>query len=90
MPISSDLGNQLEAYATSLVESGRYHSKSEVLREGFRLIREREARLVALDAAIARGVADADGGWVKPAVEIFDRLEAKYRAMADAKGQLER
>ena len=61
--------------------------KSEVLCEGVRLIQEREARLAALDAAIARGVADADAGRVKPAAEVFDRLEAKYRARTDAKGR---
>lgn len=87
MPISADLGDQLENYVTDLVRSGRYHSKSEVLREGVRLVQEREARLVALDAAIARGIADADASRVKPAVAVFDRLEAKYRAMAENKGQ---
>lgn len=87
MPISADLGDQLENYVTDLVRSGRYHSKSEVLREGVRLVQEREARLVALDAAIARGIADADAGRVKPAAAVFDRLEAKYRAMAENKGQ---
>jgi antitoxin ParD1/3/4 len=85
MPISAELGNQLETYVTSLVKTGRYHSKSEVLREGVRLIQERETRLVALDAAIARGLADADAGRVKPASAVFDRLEAKYHAMAEAK-----
>jgi antitoxin ParD1/3/4 len=85
MPISAELGNQLETYVTSLVKTGRYHSKSEVLREGVRLIQERETRLVALDTAIARGLADADAGRVKPASAVFDRLEAKYQAMAEAK-----
>ena len=87
MPISADLGNQLETYVTGLVKSGRYHSKSEVLREGIRLVQEREARFAALDAAIERGIADADAGRVTPAAEVFDRLEAKYKAMAEAKGQ---
>lgn len=77
----------LEPDVTNLTKSGHYHSKSEVLREGIRLIRRREARLATLDAAIARGVADADAGRVKPAAEVFDRLEAKYRAMADAEGK---
>lgn len=86
MPISADLGNQLETYVTGLVQSGRYHSKSEVLREGVRLVQEREARFAILDASIERGIADADAGRVKPASEVFGRLEAKYRAMADAKG----
>jgi antitoxin ParD1/3/4 len=79
--ISADLGQQLESFVTSLVATGRYNSKSEVLREGVRLIHERETRLAALDASIARGLADADAGRTTPADEVFDRLEAKYRAM---------
>jgi antitoxin ParD1/3/4 len=79
--ISADLGQQLETFVAGLVDSGRYNSKSEVLREGVRLIQDREARLAALDAAIARGVADADAGRTRPAHEVFDRLEAKYRAL---------
>lgn len=79
--ISADLGQQLEALVAKLVETGRYNSKSEVLREGVRLIQDRETRLAALDASIARGVADAEAGRSRPAEEVFDRLEAKYRAM---------
>ena len=78
MPSSVDLGNKLEKVVASLVKSGRYHSKSEVLREGVRLIHERETRLAALDAAIARGATDADAGRVKPAQDVFSRLQAKY------------
>ncbi|MFE0756883.1 type II toxin-antitoxin system ParD family antitoxin [Inquilinus sp. NPDC058860] len=80
--ISADLGAQLESFVAKLVESGRYNSKSEVLREGVRLIQEREARLSALDASLARGLADAEAGRVKPAADVFDRLEAKYRELA--------
>lgn len=80
--ISADLGSQLEAYVSKLVESGRYNSKSEVLREGVRVIQEREARLAALDASIARGMADAESGRTKSASDVFDRLEAKYAAMS--------
>ena len=85
MAISAELGN-LESYVASLVASGRYNSKSEVLREGVRLLQERETRLAALDASIARGIASADAGRTKPASAVFDRLEAKYRAKAEAKG----
>lgn len=79
--ISADLGKQLETFVGNLVANGRYNSKSEVLREGVRLIQERETRLAALDATIARGLADAEAGRTTPAGEVFDRLEAKYRAM---------
>ena len=79
--ISADLGSQLEGFVTKLVETGRYNSKSEVLREGIRLIQERETRLAVLDQALARGMADAEAGRTKPAEEVFARLEAKYLAM---------
>ncbi|MCM5555127.1 type II toxin-antitoxin system ParD family antitoxin [Pleomorphomonas sp. NRK KF1] len=86
MAQSVDLGS-LEGFVAELVKTGRYNSKSEVLREGVRLVQEREAKLAALDASIRRGQADSAAGRVKPADEVFDRLEAKYRSMADAKGQ---
>jgi antitoxin ParD1/3/4 len=78
--ISADLGKHLEGYIQQLVESGRYGSKSEVLREGVRLIQDRETRLAALDASILRGVADADDGRTKPAEKVFDRLAKKLGA----------
>ena len=81
--ISADLGKQLEAYVGELVTTGRYNSKSEVLREGVRLVQDREAQLAALDAAVASGLADIDAGRTYPAEEIFAELRSKYRAMAD-------
>jgi antitoxin ParD1/3/4 len=81
--ISAELGNQLERYVAQLVESGRYGSKSEVLREGVRLIQDREAQLAALDAAVARSVAQSEAGEGVDAEAAFDRLEAKYQAIAD-------
>lgn len=84
--ISAELGHQLEGVVSTLVASGRYNSKSEVLREGVRLVQEREARLTALDLSIARGLADADQGRTRSAGEVFDRLEDKYRAMASPRG----
>jgi antitoxin ParD1/3/4 len=41
---------------------------------------EIEMRLAALDAAIERGLADAEAGHVKPLAAVFDRLEARYRS----------
>ena len=80
MAISVDLGPQLEDFIAELLRTGRYNSKSEVLREGLRLVQEREARFAALDAGITRGIADAYAGRTQPLEAVFDRLEAKYRA----------
>ncbi|HEX9471014.1 MAG TPA: type II toxin-antitoxin system ParD family antitoxin [Bradyrhizobium sp.] len=84
MAMSADLGKALEKFVTKLVATGRYHSKSEVLREGVRLIQERETRLAALDASIARGLADADARRVKSTSAVFDNLESKLKAKAKA------
>lgn len=83
--ISADLGETLEKYVTELVTKGRYNSKSEVLREGVRLVQDREARLAAMDAAVAEGLTDIEAGRVTPAEEVFDRLEAKYRKLAETR-----
>ena len=80
--ISADLGVQLEVFVARLVANGRYGSKSEVLREGVRLIQERESQLAALDTVIERAVFDSEAGGGEPAEAVCDRLEAKYRAMA--------
>ncbi len=64
MAISAELGENLEKVVSDLVENGRYNSKSEVLREGVRLVQEREARLRELDASIVLAIAEADAnGW---------------------------
>jgi antitoxin ParD1/3/4 len=42
-------------------------------------------RLAAIDKALTRGIADADAKRVKPAEDVFDRLEAKYEALAETK-----
>lgn len=87
MPSSANLGERLESYVSNLVESGRYQSRSEVLREGVRLVEEREKRLATLDAALARGIADADAGRTKAAAAVAKRLTAKYEASAKARGE---
>jgi antitoxin ParD1/3/4 len=82
MASSVNLGNQLEGFVDQLVKSGRYNSRSEVMREGVRLIHERETRLAALDASISRGLADADQGRVHDLDAVAASLDAKYAAMA--------
>ena len=46
---------------------------------------EPESRLAELDAAVARGVADADAGRVTPALRAFDRVESMLRAKANTR-----
>jgi antitoxin ParD1/3/4 len=60
------------------VQRARYNSRSEVLREGARMIEDREKRLAALDLSIARGLADVVAGRLKPARDVLARLVAKY------------
>ena len=53
------LGQRWEDFVARAVEDGRYGSASEIVREGLRLVEEREAKLAALrqtlEAAIERG-----------------------------------
>jgi len=82
MASSVELGHQLESFVAQLVKTGRYNSRSEILREGVRLIHERETRLAALDASIMRGIASADAGQVHELDEVAAKLDAKYARMA--------
>ena len=90
MAISADLGENLERVVNDLVKNGRYNSKSEVLREGVRLVQEREAALARLDAALAQGLADAEAGRTRPAEEVFDEIEAELQGMIDVEDEISR
>jgi len=60
------IGERWQGFVERIVKDGRYGSASEVVREGLRLVEEREARLLALratlDASIEQGgeVTDED------------------------------
>lgn len=86
MPTSVALGPHFEAFVRDQVQSGRFNNASEVVRAGLRLLEDTEHRkqleLDALRAEIAAGRASGPG---KPADEVFERLEAKYAAMAKAR-----
>jgi len=60
------LSDHQQELVESLVQSGRYQNASEVLREGLRLIEEREriaeAKLKALKQAARQGWADVSAG----------------------------
>lgn len=78
--ISAELGKPLKSYVQRLVETGRYGSKSEVLREGVRLVEEREKRLAALDMAIECGLADIDAGRTHSLEDVAAELAQRYAA----------
>ena len=84
MPTSVALSSHFETFIRQQVDSGRFNNVSEVVRAGLRLLEEREAeqaaKLQALREAIAVGLASGPG---IPEEEMFDRLEAKYLAMAE-------
>lgn len=82
MASSVDLGKQLEAFVRQLVSAGRYNSRSEILREGVRIIHERETRLAALDVSIVRGMEDAAADRVQHIDDAAALLDARYAALA--------
>lgn len=87
MGTTVNLGKHFEAFAAEMVQSGRYNNTSELVRDALRIVEERERRLSSLDATLERSRADVEAGRVKPAEEVFDRLEAKYMRMAQERGE---
>lgn len=79
MPSSYTLGTHYETFVRDLVESGRYATASEVLRDSLRLLeekeKERQAKLEWLRNAIQEGI---DSGPGIPAEEVFDELLKRY------------
>lgn len=62
------------------VGTGTYSSNSEVIREALRGWMEREQRLATLDAAIARGVADADAGRLQEIETVREELKRRFES----------
>jgi antitoxin ParD1/3/4 len=51
------IGARWEKFVEAAVSDGRYGSASEVVREGLRLVEEREAKLAALRQTISHSIA---------------------------------
>jgi antitoxin ParD1/3/4 len=65
MATNVHLTAELEQFAKSCVESGRYNNVSEVMREGLRLLQEREERRIAFNKMLREAEAEADrDGWL--------------------------
>jgi len=78
---------ELEQFVQSRVASGRFQTASEVVREGLRLLEEREqareAALTELRSKIRRGMEQADRGELLNGDAVFEeirQLSARRRA----------
>ena len=86
MPTSVALGPHFEAFVKAQIASGRYNNASEVVRDGLRLLEDHEAlrriKQERLRADLEEGLQSGRG---RPADEVFDALETRYRKMAEAR-----
>jgi antitoxin ParD1/3/4 len=76
--LNISLTPELEEFVTSRVESGRYQSASEVVRQGLRLLQDqeetREAQLARLRQQIQIGLDQADRGELLDGEEAFEEI----------------
>ena len=79
MPSSYNIGTHYEFFVRDLIESGRYASASEVMRDSLRLLEDRESqrllKLEALRGAIREGVESGSG---LAAEDVFAELAGRY------------
>jgi antitoxin ParD1/3/4 len=84
MPSSYAIGDHFEQFIRQQIDSGRYASASEIVREALRLLetreRIREIELKEYREKIREGMESGPG---IPAEDVFTRLEAKYQAMLE-------
>lgn len=85
MPSSYAIGQYFERFVQKQLQSGRYSSASEVVREALRLMEEREdLRSVQLENLRKQLQAGRDSGPGLPVDEVFNRLDEKYQAAGSA------
>jgi antitoxin ParD1/3/4 len=80
VPRSFALGDRFERIIDRLVKNGRYNNASEVVRDGLRLIEDRELRRTKTIRGLRELVEESDrqGGAV-PAEEVRERLLSRYK-----------
>lgn len=59
---SITLGDHFEGFIAQQIRTGRYASASEIVREGLRLVEEREQKLEALRQALIEGEKSGNAG----------------------------
>ena len=84
MPSSYAVGDHFEQFIRQQVQTGRYASASELVREALRLLETRERlREIEIEEYREKIRAGMQSGSSIPADEVFNRLEAKYQAMIE-------
>ena len=81
MPRSYPLGERFEAFIDAQVKGGRYNNASEVVRDALRLLEDQEKLRELRNAEVRRLVEEGRASGFSDGNAVFDRLEAKYRAM---------
>ncbi len=83
-----NLGSTFDEFVAELLKTGLYQSQSEILREGLRLLKDREdlkrLRLAELRRAIAVGEAEADRGDVVDGPSAFAQLRERSAQLRNA------
>jgi antitoxin ParD1/3/4 len=86
MATSYSIGKHFEDLIDGLIKDGRYATASEIIRDGLRLVEEREerrkAKLEALRAEIQKGI---DSGPAEEVGDMFERIKAEGRKRLAAK-----
>ena len=84
-----NLGTVFDQFVADLLKTGHYQSQSEILREGLRLLKEREElkqlRLAEPRKEIARGSAEADHGEFVDGEKTFAEIRKRKARLERAK-----
>ena len=84
------LGSVLDEFVADLVKTGYYQTQSEVLREGLRLLKEREEvkqmRMAELRREITAGAEQADRGQFVDGREVFARIRRRSAQRKRSRG----